>query len=120
MIPFVLVSTSHLPFFSTKFAASNFCLDEEFADAYVAWTAQAADHSGTLGSQKLDSISGNWCRFSACISPFLEPRNLAAILTPLMQLVFKRTFARLEKQVEGLPMKFDAICAGLGMLPLKA
>ena len=66
MIPFVLVSTSHLPVFSTKFAASNFCLDEEFADAYVAWTAQAADHSGTLGSQKLDSISGNWCRFSAC------------------------------------------------------
>ena len=32
----------------------------------------------------------------------------------------KGTFARLEKQVEGLPMKFDAICASLGMLPLKA
>ena len=53
MIPFVLVSCSHLPVFYTEFAASNFCLDEDFADAYVAWTAQAADHRGTLESQKV-------------------------------------------------------------------
>ena len=119
MIPFVLVSTSHLPVFSTKFAASNFCLDEEFADAYVAWTAQAADHSGTLGSQKLDSISGNWCRFSAC-STISGAKESGSDSDSFDAACLQRTFARLEKQVEGLPMKFDAICAGLGMLPLKA